>query len=114
VIIVLSAVRTSGYPTGRNRLCSGLATDLKVRGSSPFGALGKIKRGSRDDEPTLIPLSSNEIRRLLSKLVLAGRTAADHVLHWSGWRRRRQAQAKASHYHKRVNYHKSNEPPQQY
>jgi hypothetical protein len=56
-------------------------------------------------------LSSNEIRRLFTKLVLAGRTATDRVLHWSGWRRRRQAQAKASHYRKRLKTAESNDPP---
>ncbi|WP_435126687.1 hypothetical protein [Micromonospora tulbaghiae] len=56
-------------------------------------------------------MSSNEIRRLFGKLVLIGRTVADHVLHWSTWRRRRQAQAKAAHYRKRLEAIKSNEPP---
>jgi hypothetical protein len=56
-------------------------------------------------------LSSNEIRRLYVKLVLTASTAADHVLHWSHWRRHRQAQAKASYYRKRLEAPKSNEPP---
>jgi hypothetical protein len=56
-------------------------------------------------------LSSNEIRRLYSKLLNAATTTADHVLHWSDWRRRRQAEAKTSHYHKRLEAIKSNEPP---
>jgi hypothetical protein len=51
-------------------------------------------------------LTSNEIRRLFGKLVLIGQTLAGHVLHWSDWRRHRQAQAKASHYRKRLEqYH---------
>jgi hypothetical protein len=56
-------------------------------------------------------LSSNEIRRLFGKLVLAGRAAAVHVLHWSTWRRRRQTEAKAAHYRKRLEAIRSNEPP---
>jgi hypothetical protein len=56
-------------------------------------------------------LTSNEIRRLFAKLVRAGRATAGHVLHWSHWRRRRQAQAKASHYRKRLNQPKGHEPP---
>ncbi|WP_213457481.1 hypothetical protein [Rhizomonospora bruguierae] len=56
-------------------------------------------------------MSSNEIRRLFGKLVLVGRAAADHVLHWSTWRRRRQAEAKAAHYRKRLEVTKGNEPP---
>jgi hypothetical protein len=55
-------------------------------------------------------LSGNEIRRLFNKLVRVARGTADHVLHWSTWRRRRQAEAKASHYRKRLNPLKSNEP----
>jgi hypothetical protein len=50
-------------------------------------------------------LSSNEIRRLLGKLVLIGRVMTGHVLHWSNWRRRRQLQARAAHYRKRLAAH---------
>ena len=53
----------------------------------------------------LIPLTSNEIRRLFSKLVLIGQTTVWQVLHWSDWRRQRQAEAKASHYRKRLEPH---------
>jgi len=53
----------------------------------------------------LIRLSANEIRRLLAKLALTGATTIDHIWHWSHYRRRRQAQARASHYRKRA------EPP---
>jgi hypothetical protein len=56
-------------------------------------------------------LSSNEIRRLFSRLIRHTQTTAGHVLHWSAWRRRRQAQAKASHYTKRLEVLKGNEPP---
>jgi hypothetical protein len=59
----------------------------------------------------MIPLTSNEIRRLFGKLVDTARATADHVLHWSDWRRHRQAQAKASHYRKRLNPPESHEPP---
>jgi hypothetical protein len=54
-------------------------------------------------------LTGNEIRRLFAKLILAGRTVADHILHWSRWRRRRQAQARAAHYRKRLKPSISNE-----
>jgi hypothetical protein len=50
-------------------------------------------------------LTSNEIRRLFTKLVLAVTDTTEHVWHWSGYRRRRQQQARACHYRKRV------EPP---
>jgi hypothetical protein len=47
-------------------------------------------------------LSSNEIRRLFNGIVRTTRTRIDHLLHWSDWRRRRQGQARASHYRKRL------------
>ncbi|MDM4723539.1 hypothetical protein QTQ03_29650 [Micromonospora sp. WMMA1363] len=50
-------------------------------------------------------MSSNEIRRLFARLVLTTRHRADHILHWSRFRRRRQEQARATHYRKRL------EPP---
>jgi hypothetical protein len=56
-------------------------------------------------------LSSNEIRRLFGKLVLTANATAGRVLHWSGWRRRRQAQAKAAHYRKRLEAIICHEPP---
>jgi SRSO17 transposase len=45
----------------------------------------------------LIPLTRNEIRRLLTALISTIRNAA-HILRWSTWRRRHQAQARAAHY----------------
>jgi hypothetical protein len=55
-------------------------------------------------------LTGNEIRRLFATLVLTGRLLADRILRWSGWRRRRQAQARAAHYRKRLKLVISNEP----
>ena len=52
--------------------------------------------------------------RLYGKLVLIGQTAAGHVLCWSAWRRRRQAQAKASHYRKRLKLYEGNDIGLQY
>ena len=46
-------------------------------------------------------LSSNEIRRLYGKLVLKGQTGDRIRAVLVDWRRRRQAQARASHYRKR-------------
>jgi SRSO17 transposase len=45
----------------------------------------------------LIPLTRNEIRRLFTAAVTPV-WRAPHVLHWSIWRRRHQARARASHY----------------
>jgi SRSO17 transposase len=46
----------------------------------------------------LIPLSANEIRRLLAKLALTPVACTEQVLHRSRWRRKRQFQARACHY----------------
>ena len=50
---------------------------------------------------TLIPLTRNEIRRLLTAAI-APIPKAEHVLHWSTWRRQHQARARASHYARRA------------
>jgi hypothetical protein len=42
-----------------------------------------------------------EIRRLLIKLLIRGVHTAEHVWSWSIWRRRRQHQARLSHYRRR-------------
>ena len=49
----------------------------------------------------LVPLSVNEIRRLLAKLVINAVHTINHWLDWSTWRRRHQARAKTSHYKRR-------------
>jgi hypothetical protein len=49
----------------------------------------------------LIPLSANEIRRLLAALALSPLTRIDQILHWSDWRRERQHQARTCHYRRR-------------
>lgn len=54
-----------------------------------------------DDHQRLVPLSINEIRRLLAKLVINTVHTVDHWLGWSNWRRRHQARAKTSHYRRR-------------
>ena len=41
-----------------------------------------------------MPLSVQEIRRLLWRVVLAVQQTAHHILAWSHWRRRHQASAK--------------------
>jgi hypothetical protein len=49
----------------------------------------------------LIPLTRNEIRRLLAAATTP-RHGIHHVLHWSTWRRQHQARARASHYHRQA------------
>ena len=48
-----------------------------------------------------MPLSVQEIRRLLWRVVLAVQQTAHHILAWSHWRRRHQASAKHYHYKRR-------------
>jgi SRSO17 transposase len=49
----------------------------------------------------LIQLTRNEIRRLLTAAITPVQQAA-HILHWSTWRRRHQARARASHYRRQA------------
>ncbi|MFF4909097.1 hypothetical protein ACFY2T_30010 [Streptomyces sp. NPDC001260] len=49
----------------------------------------------------LIHLSLAEIRRLITRFTDGRPTPVDDVLHWSTWRRRRQHQARISHYKRR-------------
>jgi hypothetical protein len=49
----------------------------------------------------MIALTLPEIRRLLIAFVLTPARPADHVWAWSTWRRRRQHQARLSHYRRR-------------
>ena len=52
-----------------------------------------------DDD--LIPLTRNEIRRLLATAT-APTNGVEHALNWSTWRRRHQARARASHYQRQA------------
>jgi hypothetical protein len=48
-----------------------------------------------------VPLSVQEIRRLLWRIVLAVQQTAQHILAWSHWRRRHQHLAQSYHYKRR-------------
>ncbi|WP_411089555.1 hypothetical protein [Streptomyces sp. 061-3] len=50
----------------------------------------------------LIPLTCNEIRRLFIALVVRPVLDPAHLLGWSLWRRRHQAQSQASHYRRQA------------
>jgi len=58
------------------------------------------KKGVLNQDDSLIALTSNEIRRLLNRLLWPLVRIAQHVTHWSNWRRTSQARAR-SHQHKR-------------
>jgi hypothetical protein len=49
----------------------------------------------------MIDFTLPEIRRLLINLVLQSAHTTEHVWSWSTWRRRRQHQARLSHYKRR-------------
>ena len=49
----------------------------------------------------MINFTLPEIRRLLIKLGLRSVHTAEHIWSWSIWRRRRQYQARLSHYKRR-------------
>jgi hypothetical protein len=49
----------------------------------------------------IITLTVPEARRLINALMAAQTPTLTQVLHWSMWRRRHQAQAKASHHKRR-------------
>jgi hypothetical protein len=49
----------------------------------------------------MIAFTLPEIRRLLIKLVLRVADSVDHIWSWSRFRRRRQHQARLSHYKRR-------------
>jgi SRSO17 transposase len=54
----------------------------------------------RDTGP--IPLTMPEIRRLFTALIDPPHHDADHVLHWSHWRRNHQATARRAHYRRHM------------
>jgi SRSO17 transposase len=62
-------------------------------------------RGQRDDpnRQTMIPLTVNEIRRLINTLIIEPVRDLIHRLHWSGWRRQHQARARRAHHARRLN-----------
>jgi hypothetical protein len=59
------------------------------------------RAGDTHTDQRLIPLTLNEIRRLFARMITNTIHTIDHWLHWSAWRRRHQASAKTSHYHRR-------------
>ncbi len=59
------------------------------------------RRQSRNGSSQLIHLSLAEIRGLITRLTDRRPTPVEHILHWSTWRRRRQHQARTSHYKRR-------------
>lgn len=55
-----------------------------------------------NDGPKRIPLTLNEVQRLIAALISPVQASLGHVLHWSLWRRRAQTHARASHYRRQA------------
>lgn len=50
----------------------------------------------------------------MAKFAEVGRAGMEQVLRWSAWRRRRQAQARTSHYKQRLDLLRRHDPGLQY
>ena len=57
----------------------------------------------RHDQPDIIELTVNEIRRLINILLIRPARSIAYRLRWSNWRRRHQARARRAHYARRLN-----------
>ena len=75
-------------------------TTLVMLAHAILTVIAACERAKHQDQ-SLIPLTLNEIRRLLARLVINAVHTADHCLGWSRWRRRHQARARTSHYRRR-------------
>jgi hypothetical protein len=49
-----------------------------------------------------VPLTRNEITRLLAALIIQPARDTGHRLHWSAWRRSHQYRARTSHYQRQA------------
>jgi hypothetical protein len=54
------------------------------------------------EDQDMIPLTVNEIRRLINVFRDQPTRSTSYRLHWSNWRRRHQARAKQAHYARRL------------
>jgi hypothetical protein len=66
--------------------------------------LTAVATATRTRQPSpaeLIPLTCNEIARLLNRLITNPIRPLTSVLHWSHWRRQHQHRARISHYRRR-------------
>ena len=57
--------------------------------------------GRMPSDPDMIGYTLAELRRLLNSLAHTRAPDPDDIWSWSGWRRRRQYQARACHYRQR-------------
>ena len=102
-----SAATTPGTGTPHcpcSRLPSFRSAQLKG-GTSGCGQLSRTRlrhdHHGRDDVGDLIAVTAAEIRRLLTAFTHP-QHPGEHYQHWSRWRRHHQAQARQSHYQRRL------------
>jgi SRSO17 transposase len=68
-----------------------------------FLVVAAVTERARDPGPPgLIKLTCNEVQHLFAALVAVPAGGAGHRLHWSVWRRRRQARARTCHYRRQA------------
>ena len=68
-----------------------------------FLVVAAVTEHTRHPPPLgLIPLTCNEVQHLFAALVAVPAGEAGHRLHWSWWRRRQQARARACHYRRQA------------
>ena len=71
--------------------------------ASAFLTIAAATEHARDLAPRgQIPLTRNEISRLLAILIIQPVADTRHRLHWSTWRRRHQHRAKTCHYQRQA------------
>jgi SRSO17 transposase len=63
----------------------------------------EARTADEPEHPDMIPLTINEIRRLINVLLIQATRSVAHRLRWSRWRRRHQARARRAHYTRRLN-----------
>jgi hypothetical protein len=66
-----------------------------------LAVIGANEHADRPAPTAMIPLTCNEIRRLLTVLVIEPRRSRVCPRAWSDWRRRHQHRARTSHYQRR-------------
>jgi hypothetical protein len=68
-----------------------------------FLVVAAVTQHARHPPPLgLIPLTCNEVQRLVAALVCQPTRDRAHRLRWSWWRRRQQARARACHYRRQA------------
>jgi SRSO17 transposase len=69
-----------------------------------FLAITTVTARAHHTPPGLIPLALNEIKHLLTMLLIRPARSIQHVLRWSQWRRQHQHRAQQAHYQHQQTY----------